>query len=117
MACSSRWSSAWASLGKPLSACCCTQCPTNLWPRPPLLSWRTAPPWSRSFLDGWYKGLKGCYWHDTHTDQEGSSYFGYWAFEAALVTVLWDIDDQSYRDHLVYPKDLADWVRANQTSA
>ena len=71
----------------------------------------------KEFLDGWYKGLKGCYWHDTHTDQEGSSYFGYWAFEAALVTVLWDIDDQSYRDHLVYPKDLADWVRANQTSA
>ncbi|WP_268989261.1 PoNe immunity protein domain-containing protein, partial [Ralstonia solanacearum] len=25
----------------------------------------------------------------------GSSYFGYWAFEAALVTVLWDIDDSS----------------------
>ena len=65
----------------------------------------------KEFLDGWYKNMKGCYWHGTHTDGEGSSYFGYWAFEAALVTYLWDIDDSSYRDHLVYPKDLVDHAR------
>ena len=69
----------------------------------------------KEFLDGWYKGLKECYWHGTHTDQIG--YFGYWAFEAALVTVLWDIDDSSYRDHLVYPKDLVDWARKHRTDA
>ena len=69
----------------------------------------------KEFLDGWYKGLKECYWHGTHTDQIG--YFGYWAFEAALVTVLWDIDDSSYRDHLVYPKDLVDWARDHRTEA
>jgi hypothetical protein len=68
----------------------------------------------KEFLDGWYKNMKDCYWHNTHTDKEGSSYFGYWAFEAALVTVLWDIDDTSYRDHLVYPKDLADWAREHR---
>ena len=55
--------------------------------------------------------MKPCYWHGTHT--EGTSYFGYWAFEAALVTVLWDIDDSSYRDNLVYPRDLVDWYRAH----
>jgi Domain of unknown function (DUF1911)/Domain of unknown function (DUF1910) len=71
----------------------------------------------KEFLDGWYQNMTDCYWHDTHTDQEGSSYFGYWAFEAALVTMLWDIDDRSCRDHLVYPKDLADWARAHRTSA
>ena len=71
----------------------------------------------KEFLDGWYKNMKDCYWHGTHTDKEGSSYFGYWAFEAALVTVLWDIDDSSYRDHLVYPKDLVDWARAHRTEA
>ncbi|WP_233102017.1 PoNe immunity protein domain-containing protein [Variovorax sp. IB41] len=71
----------------------------------------------KEFLDGWYQNMTDCYWHDTHTDQDGSSYFGYWAFEAALVTVLWDIDDQSYRDHLVYPKELADWARAHRASA
>ncbi|MCF1443238.1 PoNe immunity protein domain-containing protein [Ralstonia nicotianae] len=69
------------------------------------------------FLDGWYRQMKPCYWHGTHTDKEGSSYFGYWAFEAALVTVLWDIDDSSYRDHLVYPKDLVDWYRSHASVA
>lgn len=67
----------------------------------------------KEFLEGWYKNMKPCYWHGTHTDKEGSSYFGYWAFEAALVTYLWDIDDSSYRDHLVYPKDLVDFARKN----
>ena len=71
----------------------------------------------KEFLDGWYKNMADCYWHGTHTGKEGPSYFGYWAFEAALVTVLWDIDDSSYRDHLVYPTDLADRARAYRTSA
>jgi hypothetical protein len=65
----------------------------------------------KEFLEGWYKNMKPCYWHGTHLDKEGSHYFGYWAFEAALVTYLWDIDDSSYRDHLVYPKDLVDFAR------
>ncbi|AXV83763.1 PoNe immunity protein domain-containing protein [Ralstonia solanacearum] len=68
----------------------------------------------KEFVETWYKHMKPCYWHGTHT--EGSSYFGYWAFEAALVTVLWDIDDSSYRDHLVYPKDLVDWYRSRADS-
>ena len=71
------------------------------------------PALMKEFLDNWYKNMKPCYWYGTHTDKQGSSYFGYWAFEAALVTVLWDIDDASYRDHLVYPKDLADWARTH----
>ncbi len=69
----------------------------------------------KDFVETWYKHMKPCYWHGTHT--EGSSYFGYWAFEAALVTVLWDIDDSSYRDHLVYPKDLVDWYRSHANAA
>ncbi|CBJ34551.1 PoNe immunity protein domain-containing protein [Ralstonia solanacearum] len=68
----------------------------------------------KELVETWYKHMKPCYWHGTHT--EGSSYFGYWAFEAALVTVLWDIDDSSYRDHLVYPKDLVDWYRSRVDS-
>ncbi len=66
----------------------------------------------KEFVENWYKNMKPCYWYGTHTDGEGSSYFGYWCFEAALVTYLWDIDDTSYRDHLVYPKDLVDYARA-----
>lgn len=65
----------------------------------------------KEFVENWYKQMDECYWHDTHTDAEGSSYFGYWCLEAALVTFLWDIDDTSYRDHLVYPKDLVDYAR------
>ena len=67
----------------------------------------------KAFLDGWYKKMKDCYWYGSHTDAVGhSSYFGYWAFEAALVTFLWDVDDSSYRDHLYYPKDLIDFARS-----
>jgi hypothetical protein len=66
----------------------------------------------KEFVENWYKNMKPCYWYGTHTDKEGSSYFGYWCFEAALVTYLWDIDDTSYRDHLVYPKDLIDFARS-----
>jgi hypothetical protein len=69
----------------------------------------------KEFVETWYKHMKPCYWHGTHT--EGMSYFGYWAFEAALVTVLWDIDDSSYRDHLVYPRDLVDWYRSHASVA
>ena len=69
----------------------------------------------KEFVEGWYKHMKDCYWHGTHS--EGSvSYFGYWSLEAALVTYLWDIDDSSYRDHLVYPKDLVDFARGLPSS-
>ncbi|MDR5740387.1 PoNe immunity protein domain-containing protein [Caballeronia sp. LZ016] len=64
----------------------------------------------KQFVTSWYKGMKNTYWHGAHT---GGIYFGYWCLEAALVTILFDIDDSSYRDHLVYPKDLVDWYRAN----
>lgn len=68
----------------------------------------------KEFVDGWYKGMKPTYWHGAHTD---GLYFGYWCLEAALVTVLWDIDDSSYRDNLVYPKDLVDYARQQQATA
>jgi hypothetical protein len=68
----------------------------------------------KEFVESWYKGMKPTYWHGAHTD---GLYFGYWCLEAALVTVLWDIDDSSYRDHLVYPKDLVDYARQQQAEA
>jgi hypothetical protein len=67
------------------------------------------------YLDGWYKAFEGVPWHDGHLVQKEHQqpYEGYWAFEAAAVCVLHGIDDSSFRDHLVYPKDLADWARAH----
>ena len=67
-----------------------------------------------AFLQDWYKGMDDCYWHGAHTEKGSqSAFFGYWSFEAALVTYLWDIDDSSYRDHQFYPKDLVDYARQN----
>jgi hypothetical protein len=68
----------------------------------------------KDFVESWYKGMKPTYWYGSHKD---GIYFGYWCFEAALVTVLFDIDDSSYRDHLVYPRDLVDWYRANSPAS
>lgn len=67
----------------------------------------------KRYLDGWYQAFDGVPWHNGHlvTTAEYSDYEGYWAFEAAAVCVIHGIDDSSFRDHLVYPKDLADWAR------
>ncbi|KAG0929670.1 hypothetical protein G6F31_017268 [Rhizopus arrhizus] len=59
----------------------------------------------KEFLDGWYAGSRNVYWHGNHRDDD-SGYMGYWAFEAALVVMLFDIDDSSFRDHEYYPADL-----------
>jgi hypothetical protein len=69
------------------------------------------------FLKRWFKGQKECDWWGSHTPRKGTNvldtgFVGYWAFEAALVTYLWDIDDSSYRDLPHYPKDLIDYARA-----
>ena len=68
-----------------------------------------------SYLKAWYKGMRGTGWYDSHKKQssEGDAgYVGYWAFEAAAIAYLHDIDDAPFRDHLVYPKDLAGFARS-----
>ena len=69
----------------------------------------------KRYLDNWYKAFEGVPWHNGHLvfNDEYSNYEGYWAFDAAAVCVIHGIDDSSFRDHLVYPKDLADWARAH----
>jgi hypothetical protein len=69
----------------------------------------------KAYLDDWYKSFEGAPWYNGHTviADEYLAYEGYWAFEAAAVCVIYGIDDSFFRDHLVYPKDLADWARAN----
>ncbi len=70
----------------------------------------------QKYLDGWYKAFEDVPWHNGHLVQNAdySNYEGYWAFEAAAVCVIHNIDDSSFRDHLVYPKDLADWAREHR---
>lgn len=67
-----------------------------------------------SYLDKWYKKTKLLTWHNYKPDNERYFYFGRWCFEAAAVTCIKGLDDSSYRDHPYYPKDLADYYRANQ---
>lgn len=71
----------------------------------------------KRYLQGWYKAFDGCSWHDGHLVQKDhmSPYNGYWAFEAAAICVIHGIDDSGFRDHIVYPKDLADWARSNDS--
>lgn len=74
----------------------------------------------KQYLEGWYKAMEGCHWHDDHRVQkvdQMTPYNGYWCFEAAAICLIHGIDDSSFRDHLVYPKDLADWARQNDALA
>ncbi len=70
----------------------------------------------KQYLDGWYKAFEDVPWHNGHLvqNEDYSNYEGYWAFEAAAVCVIHGIDETSFRDHLVYPKDLADWAREHK---
>jgi Domain of unknown function (DUF1911) len=69
----------------------------------------------QKYVKSWYPGMKGVahFWgaHEK-IKPEFSPYFGYWAMCAAAFSYLYDIDDSSYRDEVVYPKDLVDYARS-----
>lgn len=69
------------------------------------------PLYMAEFLKRWYPAMKSCYWYNRH-ERVPQNFFGYWAFEAGLVTLLWNIDDKGYRELPFYPKDLVDYARA-----
>ena len=50
-------------------------------------------------------------WHDSHQAGEGA-YFGYWCFEAALVAIVFNVDDRAVLDHPHYPGDLTRYYRS-----
>jgi hypothetical protein len=69
----------------------------------------------KEYLKAWYPGMRGAGWYNSHKNQSprgAGGYFGYWAFEAAAISYLYSVDDAPFRDHLVYPKDLADFARS-----
>lgn len=72
-----------------------------------------------SYLDKWYPAMHSASWHDSHlkaNEEEGGAYVGYWAIEAAAATFLLGLDDSSYREHLLYPRDLVDFARSFQAA-
>ncbi|PAJ93678.1 PoNe immunity protein domain-containing protein [Burkholderia ubonensis] len=66
------------------------------------------------YLEAWYPGMAAAVWHDGHLEAHKGgkgTYVGYWAIEAAAVAYILQLDDSSFRDHLLYPKDLVDFAR------
>jgi len=69
----------------------------------------------KNYLDNWYKTRRSSTIYGQHKESEvngGTGYHGYWAFDAAVITYLFDIDDSSYRDSDYYPADLVDYARS-----
>ncbi|MFW0716000.1 PoNe immunity protein domain-containing protein [Pedobacter sp. N23S346] len=72
------------------------------------------PKLMQKFLKGWYKSMRKCSWHDIHLSPGKYNFNGYWCWEAAMVTLLYDMDDSSYRDMPFYPKDMVDYARQHK---
>jgi hypothetical protein len=69
----------------------------------------------KKYVKKWYPAIKGkaSFWgRHEGIEPYASPYVGYWAMCSAAFTYLYDIDDSSYRDELVYPKDLVDYARS-----
>ena len=67
----------------------------------------------RDYLKGWYKTNKDTYWYDYHKVRDGELFFGYWAFETAIFTLLLhaDMKGQPLKAMSFYPKDYIEYAR------
>lgn len=65
------------------------------------------------YLKDWYKEMVGMsdLEYNSHLDPEQNGYCGYWAFEAAAIAYLDDVDDTEFYQYPHYPKDLVEWAR------
>ena len=66
-----------------------------------------------AYLKDWYREMVGMsdLEYQSHLDPEQNGYCGYWAFEAAAIAYLDDLDDTELRQSPYYPKDIVDWAR------
>ena len=66
----------------------------------------------RDYLKGWYKTNKDTYWYDYHKVRDGELFFGYWAFETAIFTLLLhaDMEGQPLKALSFYPKDYIEYA-------
>lgn len=66
-----------------------------------------------AYLKDWYSPIhEDQSWHNSHTEEDSFGYCGYWAFEAAALVYLLDLDDTSLHKFLYYPKDLVEYARS-----
>jgi hypothetical protein len=59
----------------------------------------------KAYLEKWLDLMKKEGFKESHKKEE-FYYTGYWCYASALVVMLWDIDDSSFRNNPYYPKDL-----------
>ena len=66
-----------------------------------------------AYLKDWYRKMVGMsdLEYQSHLDSEQNGYCGYWAFEAAAIAYLDNLDDTELRKSPYYPKDMVDWAR------
>lgn len=66
-----------------------------------------------AYLKDWYHEMVGMsdLEYQSHLDPEQNGFCGYWAFEAAAIAYLDDLDDTELRQYPYYPKDMVDWAR------
>lgn len=70
------------------------------------------------YLSDWYSLNKFEVWYNSHlAPPDEMRYCGYWAFEAAALAYLLDLDDTPLHKHLFYPKDIVAWARKNNTQS
>ena len=69
-----------------------------------------------AYLKDWYHEMVGMsdLEYQSHLDPEQNGYCGYWAFEAAAIAYLDDLDDTELRQSPYYPKDMVDWARGQK---
>lgn len=59
-----------------------------------------------------YKCRKGDFGYNGHNKMLDYTYYsGCWAFEAAALVYLFDLDDRLLLKSMYYPKDLVEWAR------
>ena len=59
-----------------------------------------------SELSKWYQHHKGAHWYNSH-NSKSNTYCGYWCFEIAALSKIFEIDDEQFKDNSYYPYDLA----------
>lgn len=62
------------------------------------------------YLEDWYEASRREPYYNSH--KKGTSFHGYWSWEAAAITHVLKIDDAGYRDAKFYPSDLVEFARA-----
>ena len=70
------------------------------------------------YLNAWYQAMAPHpRWYNAHLDNVSdgpAEYYGYWAFEAAAIAFVFDVDDSGLTN-MVYPMDLADYARKSRS--